>query len=269
VTSVNESVPVLTADAATTERLRACVARTVEAVHDLVRELHLTEYELQSLVDFLHGVGLANEFMLLSDITHTSILVEQLTHTDPGDGATAANVSGPMYRSGAPECDTPAVIARVDQGDERLRLSGCVTDTATGLPIPGALLDIWQTNRAGLYDDQDPDQPSGNLRGVVRCDERGRYEVVPGPYRIASMNGPVYALLNTLGRHDNRPAHIHLRVSAAGHRSLTTMLFMAGDPWLDDDVIGAVKPELVVSPRRDDHGGSQATFDIALSAEAP
>ena len=32
------------------------------------------------------------------------------------------------------------------------------------MPLPGALIDIWQTNRAGLYDNQDPEQPLGNLR---------------------------------------------------------------------------------------------------------
>src|ERR1035437_2853497 len=172
-----------------------------------------------------------------------------------------------MYRAGAEVSDTPAVIARVDQGDDALTLSGRVSDVSTGLPLAGALVDIWQTNQAGLYDDQDPQQPQGNLRGVVRCDDQGSYRVrtvIPGPYRIASMNGPVYALLNSLGRHDNRPGHIHLRISAAGHDPLTTMLFMAGDPWLDDDVIGAVKPELVITPRRAADGVYQAEFDVGL-----
>ncbi|MDQ2960148.1 MAG: 6-chlorohydroxyquinol-1,2-dioxygenase [Candidatus Dormibacteraeota bacterium] len=270
-TSVDRTVPVLTGDTANTERLRTCVARAINALHGVVRELELTESELHSLVGFLNRVGVADEFMLLSDVTHTSILVDGLTAAS-GAGSTAGNVSGPMYRAGARMDDTPAVIARIDQGDQPLTLRGRVSDATTGLPLPGALLDIWQTNGAGLYDDQDPEQPPGNLRGVVRCDHSGRYEVrtvLPGPYRIASMNGPVYALLNTLGRHDNRPAHIHLRVSAKGHRPLTTMLFIAGDPWLDDDVIGAMKPELVVAPGRDGAGVLAATFDVGLSADAP
>jgi protocatechuate 3,4-dioxygenase beta subunit len=237
-----------------------------------VRELDLNEAELYSLVAFLTRAGRAEEFMLLSDVTRTSILVDGLTHAATSNGATASNVLGPMYRPGAEISDTPANIARVDQGDDALTLSGRVTDAATGLPLPGALIDIWQTNQAGLYDDQDAAQPPGNLRGVIRCDEQGSYRVrtvIPGPYRIASMNGPVYALLNSLGRHDNRPGHIHLRITAPGHQPLTTMLFMAGDAWLDDDVIGAVKPELVITPRPAAANAYEAEFNVALLPVPP
>jgi hydroxyquinol 1,2-dioxygenase len=176
-----------------------------------------------------------------------------------------------MYRPGSEMSDTPAVISRIDQGDDALTLSGRVSDASTGLPLPSALIDIWQTSQAGLYDDQDPGQPPGNLRGVIRCDDQGTYQVrtvIPGPYRIASMNGPVYALLNSLGRHDNRPGHIHLRITAPGHQPLTTMLFMAGDAWLGDDVIGAVKPELVITPRRTATNAFEAEFDVTLTPEA-
>jgi protocatechuate 3,4-dioxygenase beta subunit len=267
VTAGSETVPMLTSDSRETDRLRSAVARAVERLHELVRELDLNESELHSLVAFLTRVGQADEFMLLSDITRTSILVDELTHAASTDGATATNVLGPMYRPGAEMSDTPAVIARIDQGDDALTLSGRVSDASTGQPLPGALIDIWQTNQAGLYDDQDPGQPPGNLRGVIRCDDQGTYQVrtvIPGPYRIASMNGPVYALLNSLGRHDNRPGHIHLRITAPGHQPLTTMLFMAGDAWLDDDVIGAVKPELVIAPRATSTNTFEAEFDVAL-----
>jgi protocatechuate 3,4-dioxygenase beta subunit len=270
-TASTQPVPVLTSDAHAEERLRAAVARAVETLHQLVRELDLKESELHSLVAFLTRVGQADEFMLLSDVTQTSILVDELTHAAASNGATASNVLGPMYRAGAELSDSPAHIARVDQGDDALMLSGRVTDTSTGIPLPGALVDIWQTNGAGLYDDQDPKQPPGNLRGVVRCDDQGRYQVrtvIPGPYRIASMNGPVYALLNSLGRHDNRPGHIHLRITAPGHQPLVTMLFMAGDEWLGDDVIGAVKPELVITPRPTAANTYEAQFDVALLPEA-
>jgi protocatechuate 3,4-dioxygenase beta subunit len=270
-TAGTQTVPLLTSDARAEDRLRAAVARAVETLHQLVRELDLNEAELHALVAFLTRVGQADEFMLLSDVTRTSILVDELTHAAPSNGATASNVLGPMYRPGAELSDTPANIARADQGDDPLKLSGRVTDASTGLPLPGALIDIWQTNGAGLYEDQDPQQPPGNLRGVVRCDDQGRYQVntvIPGPYRIASMNGPVYALLNSLGRHDNRPGHIHLRITAPGHQPLITMLFMAGDEWLSDDVIGAVKPELVITPRPTAANTYEAAFDVALVPEA-
>jgi alcohol dehydrogenase class IV/protocatechuate 3,4-dioxygenase beta subunit len=270
-TSATEAVPVLTSDARATDRLRTAVATAVNRAHELLRELDINETELYSLAAFLTRVGQADEFMLLSDVTNTSILVDELTHAMGSKHATASNVVGPMYRPGAELSDTPAVIARIDQGDDALTLSGRVTDASTTAPLSGALIDIWQTNQAGLYDNQDPDQPPGNLRGVIRCDDQGHYQVrtvIPGPYRIASMNGPVYALLNTLGRHDNRPGHIHLRITAPAHQPLTTMLFMAGDAWLRDDVIGAVKPELVITPRATAANTYEAEFDVALMPSA-
>jgi protocatechuate 3,4-dioxygenase beta subunit len=266
--------PGLTTDPETAERLHHCVHRAVAAVHELVRELRLTEPELHALVRFLTEVGRADEFMLLSDVTHTSILVDSLGQPADAGGATSSNVEGPLYRPGAPILDTPAALDHADQGDDALLLHGRVVEAVSGTPLPGAIVDIWQTNQHGLYENQDAAQPEYNLRGRVRCDAQGRYEVrtvVPGPYRIATTGGPVLALLNSLGRHDNRPAHIHVKASAEGHGALTTMLFMAGDPWLEDDVVGAVKPELIVTPRPTELPGVvaprrsfAAEFDIAL-----
>jgi protocatechuate 3,4-dioxygenase beta subunit len=266
--------PRLTDDPETTERLGHCVLRAVAAVHELVRELRLTGPELHALVRFLTEVGRAGEFMLLSDVTRTSILVDALAQPADAGGATSSNVEGPLYRPGAPLLDTPAVLDHADQGDDALLLRGRVVEAASGTPLAGAIVDIWQTNQHGLYENQDAAQPEYNLRGRVRCDAQGRYEVstvVPGPYRIATDAGPVFALLTSLGRHDNRPAHIHVKASAEDHEALTTMLFIAGDPWLDDDVIGAVKPELIITPRAIEPAGVvaprrafAAEFDIAL-----
>ena len=266
--------PHLTTDPETTERLRRCVLRAVAAAHELVRELRLTEPELHALVRFLTEVGTADEFMLLSDVTHTSILVDTLGQAADAGAATSSNVEGPLYRPGSPVLDTPAVLDHAEQGDDALQLSGRVVEAGTGTPVAGAILDIWQTNQHGLYENQDAAQPEHNLRGRVRCDADGRYEVrtvVPGPYRIATTGGPVLALLTSLGRHDTRPAHIHVKASAQDHEALTTQLFIAGDPWLEDDVIGAVKPELVITPRPIEVPGVAAPrrafaagFDIAL-----
>jgi hypothetical protein len=46
------------------------------------------------------------------------------------------------------------------------------------------------------------------------------------------------------------------------------MLFMAGDAWLSDDVIGAVKPELVITPLTTAANTFEAEFDVALTPSA-
>jgi hydroxyquinol 1,2-dioxygenase len=43
-----------------------------------------------------------------------------------------------------------------------------------------------------------------------------------------------------------RPAHLHFKVDAPGHRTLITHIFVAGDPHLGSDAVFGVKESLVV-----------------------
>ena len=52
-------------------------------------------------------------------------------------------------------------------------------------------------------------------------------------------------MLDQLGRHGNRPAHIHFFVSADGHRHLTTQINIDGDEYLHDDLAFATRDELI------------------------
>jgi catechol 1,2-dioxygenase len=142
-------------------------------------------------------------------------------------------------------------------------LTGRVT-RAGGEPIAGAELDFWQCNAEGFYDVQIPGAEP-RYRGRLLTDGEGRYEVrtiVPPPYEVKK-DGPVGRLLEHLGRHAWRPAHIHLKAAAPDCQPLTTMVFMEGDPWLGDDTIGADKPSLTLALDRSGPP-TRATFDIAL-----
>ena len=83
-------------------------------------------------------------------------------------------------------------------------------------------------------------------------------------------DGPVGRLLEALGRHAWRPAHLHLKVSHPGHEQLTTMVYFEGDPWLNSDTINSVKVPLVVAlerlPADDrwDRPHALCTFDVKL-----
>ncbi len=48
-------------------------------------------------------------------------------------------------------------------------------------------------------------------------------------------DGTTQALLNKLGRHGNRPSHVHYFISAPGYRKLTTQFNIEGDQYLWDD----------------------------------
>ena len=226
------------------EKLLRVSNELIAYLQELVTRFEVNENELRQVVTFLTRVGQQNEFQLLLDVLGISVLVDDITHGQEHDG-TAHNVEGPFYRADAP---LRTMLCRDDEEGDILFVSGHVTAAGDGRPLPGALLDVWQTNRQGYYENQDASQPDYNLRGRLLTDEQGRYEfrsIVPGAYEV-TRGGPVAELLLALNRHGWRPSHIHLKVSCPGFVPLTTMLFMSGDPWLQSDAINAVKDSLIV-----------------------
>jgi catechol 1,2-dioxygenase len=251
-------------DRSVSEKLAVVVPRLADAVRRIAEEEGVSYPDLFAGLLFLNEVGAAGEMVLLSDVLGVSSAVERLDSA--GRPGTAANVEGPFWRPGAPRYRSPAALVGPDEPGEPLVLAGTVTDATTRDPLPGAELDLWQTNSDGHYDQEDPALPEWHLRGVVVADGDGRYEVRlvrPLAYQVPT-SGPVGRLLAAIGKHPWRPAHTHLKVSAPGHATLTTMAYYAGDPWLSDDTIGSVKPELVLDPAGGADGVWRCTFDIAL-----
>jgi catechol 1,2-dioxygenase len=166
-------------------------------------------------------------------------------------------VLGPFYVEGAPE-RRPGTDLSGGVGP-RVTFSGRVKDTRD-LPVPDAILDVWQTGPNGLYHMQDAAAPEFNLCGKFHTDPEGRYRfrtAKPVSYPIPT-DGPVGRLLGALGRHAFRPAHVHFIVSAPGHRTVVTQLFTEGDPYLDSDAVFGVKSSLVVKYEEDGVDGEGA-----------
>jgi inosine-uridine nucleoside N-ribohydrolase/protocatechuate 3,4-dioxygenase beta subunit len=160
--------------------------------------------------------------------------------------ATESTVLGPFHVVTSPPRALGDTIDLVGSG------TPCVVEgrvlSAEGTPLPGAELDVWQASDQGFYDVQQPDvQPRGNGRGLFTADQDGAFwfrTVVPSHYPIPA-DGPVGALLNATKRHPYRPAHIHVIVTAPGHRALTTHIFVAGSPYIESDAVFAVKKSLI------------------------
>jgi catechol 1,2-dioxygenase len=247
-------------------RLKTIMASLIRHLHAFIREVEPTEAEWWQAIQFLTRVGQMcddrrQEFILLSDALGASILVDAINH-HAHDGATESTLLGPFYRPGAPELPASASISRDGRG-EPVVMSGRVLST-DGTPIAGAVLDVWQANAHGLYEQQDPTQPDMNLRGRFRTDADGRYTFVtvkPASYPIPD-DGPVGELLRALGRHPYRPAHIHFIVTAEGHAPLTTHLFVAGDPYLDSDAVFGTKDSLVVPFVRNESAAEAARYGV-------
>lgn len=240
-----------TLEGAEDPRLREVMASLITHLHDFVRDVQPTEEEWAAGIHFLTEVGQMcdekrQEFILLSDTLGVTALKDAI-NSPAGDGVTEASVLGPFYREGAPEVPHLSDIAGDVEG-EPLIVSGAVTDP-DGAPIAGALLDVWQATGEGFYDVQlDHLEGESALRGRLRTDEGGRYifrSIKPSSYPIPH-DGPVGRMLDKLGRHPYRPAHIHFIVSAEGYEPVTTQLFVAGDPYLDSDAVFGVRDSLIV-----------------------
>jgi protocatechuate 3,4-dioxygenase beta subunit len=248
----------------TDPRLATVMKAAIRHLHAFVKEVEPTQDEWAIAIDFLTRTGQMcdtwrQEYILLSDVLGVSMLVDAINNRKPS-GATETTVLGPFHVAGAPERGLGANIC-LDGKGEPLLVEGVVRDV-DGRPIAGAKLDVWQTNDAGFYDVQQRGlQPEMNLRGVFATDESGRYgfrSVKPRFYPIPA-DGPVGQLLRALGRHPNRPAHIHFIVSAPRYQSITTHLFAPDCPYLSSDPVFGVKASLVADFRKvTDAGEAQA-----------
>ena len=251
-TSEQVTETVLAAVAPTPDpRMREVVSALIRHAHDLAREVRLQPHELLAAAHYLKRCGdfsdeSRHEFILLADVLGLTMTVDTLAAPVP-DGALETSVLGPFYRAGSPVEPNGADICRGPRDGETAHIVGRVLDI-DGRPITGALLDVWGTDHNGLYENTDPRQPDYNLRGRFITDDGGGYElwtIKPVSYPIPD-DGPVGDLLRATGRHNMRPAHLHIIASAEGFRTVVTELYTDDDPWISSDAVFGVKPSLVV-----------------------
>jgi catechol 1,2-dioxygenase len=165
------------------------------------------------------------------------------------DGGTPRTIEGPLYVVGAPVRDG---VARIDVNPDPdagpLVIHGTVTGP-DGKPVAGAVVECWHANSKGFYSHFDPTgaQSAFNLRGAVKTGADGTYEfhtLMPVGYGCPPQ-GSTQQLLNVLGRHGNRPAHVHFFVVSDQYRKLTTQFNIEGDPLIWDDFAYATREELI------------------------
>jgi protocatechuate 3,4-dioxygenase beta subunit len=156
---------------------------------------------------------------------------------DGDDDPTEAQTEGPYYTPNTPRRSN-LVIAGVR--GTALLVTGDVVDTQCR-PVRGALLDFWQADAAGQYDN------SGfRLRGHQFADARGRFAlrtIVPGLY-------------------PGRTRHIHVKVQRPHGKILTTQLYFPGEPRNRTD--GIFDSSLLMDIRRAG-SGRRARFRFVLT----
>lgn len=231
-------------------RLKEVMEVITRKLHEAVKELEPTQEEWMQAILFLTRTGqMCNEwrqeFILLSDTLGVSMLVDAINHPVP-EGATETTVLGPFFVQAAPEKDSGADISGPMEGDPML-VTGSVS-TVDGKPLAGAIVDVWHSDDDGYYDVQQLDE-IGDLamRARFHTDANGRFHfwsIKPAAYPVPH-DGPVGEMLEVQGRHPWRPAHVHFMISAPGFEKLVTHVFVAGDQYLDSDVVFGVKDSLI------------------------
>ena len=153
-----------------------------------------------------------------------------------GDQPTPEQTEGPYWTPQSPE--------RSDFSSDQapgppMVLSGTVL-TTTCAPVAGALVDLWQADGNGVYDNE-----GYRLRGHVFADSAGGFRfttVKPGLY-------------------PGRTRHFHVKVQAPDGPVLTTQLYFPGEPFNDTDPIYRPELEMAVS----DGDPAEGTFTFVVS----
>ncbi|KAF8270419.1 Intradiol ring-cleavage dioxygenase [Lactarius quietus] len=211
----------------------------------------ITQGEWMTAIEFMTRAGKANdpqrEFYVLSSVLGVTALVEALNNPPVSTETESSNL-GPFYTENAPDIPLGESIASEDKG-EYLFVQGHVRDTS-GAPIPGAVIESWETDDKGFYDLEygDADSFAPDCRGRLVTDKDAKYEfraVVPIPYPL-HVTVASDELLPALGRHNVRPSHLHMMIKAPGFRKLITALYPEDDAYVASDPVFGVKKSLVV-----------------------
>jgi catechol 1,2-dioxygenase len=236
-------------------RMKRIVRRVVSDMFNTIEEFDIQPDEFWAAMSYLTELGQANAVGLLVPglglETFLDLRMDEAERRAGIEGGTPRTIEGPLYVAGAPLSKGEARLDKGSEAGEVLFMNGQVRDV-NGSPVAGAVIDVWHANPLGGYSFFDRSQPKYNLRRRIETDAEGRYRlrsILPAGYACPP-EGPTQKLLDQLGRHGRRPAHIHFFVTAPGYRKLTTQINIDGDEYLHDDFAFATRDGLIPQVRR-------------------
>jgi hydroxyquinol 1,2-dioxygenase len=233
----------------TVPRLKEIVSSLTRHLHAFAREVQLTEEEWMAGIQFLTKVGhmcsdKRQEFILLSDTLGLSMLVTAQNNRKPPK-CTESTVFGPFHVEGSPEHSLGDDICNGAKG-EPCFVRGTVKGS-DGKPVSNAKMEVWQADEDGFYDVQYADLEQTRARATLHTGSKGEFyfrSIVASSYPIPH-DGPVGTMLEALGRHPWRPAHLHFMITAEGYETLITHVFRSGDKYLESDAVFGVRKTLI------------------------
>jgi protocatechuate 3,4-dioxygenase beta subunit len=183
-------------------------------------------------------IGFAGTTSIRSVVSAGSVQAVPTPACDDGDDdPTPPQTEGPYFKPSSPERRT---LIEPGVSGTPLVVTGRVV-TAACVPVAGALLDFWQADNDGRYDNA-----GFRLRGHQYTDRDGRFSVttvVPGLY-------------------PGRTRHVHVKVQAPNQAVLTTQLYFPGEARNARDPLYAAP---LLLDLRDAATGKAGTFDFVLS----
>lgn len=250
-------------------RLKEIMTSLVQHLHAFAREVKLTEAEWFQGIEFLTATGhkcddKRQEFILLSDTLGLSMLTVAMNNDKP-QGCTEATVFGPFHVEGAPHYEHGGDVANGAKGEPCV-VRGMVKGL-DGRPVPGAVVEVWQSDAEGNYDVQYAGLDHAQARGVLESGADGKFHfrsIVAEAYTIPD-DGPVGDMLRATNRHPWRPAHLHFMIKAEGYETLITHVFRNGDKYLDSDAVFGVRQSLVADWVKQPDGVYSLDFDFVLN----
>jgi catechol 1,2-dioxygenase len=249
-------------------RLKIIMRDFVEAVMKTIVNHDVTESEFWAAIKYFQNG--AAEFGLIVPgvgLEHFMDLVMDARDAEVGiSGGTPRTIEGPLYVEGAPLVEGDANLSDDADETDTLYMTGQIKGPE-GEPVPGAILHVWHANSKGFYSHFDPTgaQTPFNNRRRLKLGDDGRYAFhskMPNGYAVPP-GGATETLMFALGRHGNRPAHVHFFAEAPGYRTLTTQINFGDDPFAADDFAFATREGLLPVPNRQGESAYIA-FDFAL-----
>ncbi|MBI1880476.1 MAG: hypothetical protein HYR94_20045, partial [Chloroflexi bacterium] len=224
--------------------------------------------------------------ILLYGLTVAGLILASLWFTSPGDPSdfrlpvtfTPISTATPTAAAGDPQVtptgvaesgcvptagtgangylpDVPFSVDLAPPGlkGEHMVISGTVYANDCVTPLPGALVEVWQTDADGNYDRT----PPYILRGKMRTDANGRYEfatIKPGPYQLGQQTGPV---------------HIHFQLTYRSEGSFATRLLFKDDLNLPPSLANSPLAIPLTKDKGPDGTILRGVFDIIIPVLPP
>lgn len=250
-------------------RLKAIMRDLIESAMTVIVKHDVSESEFWLAVKYLaEGSGELGLIVPGIGLEHFIDLFLDAKDAQAGRvGGTPRTIEGPLYVAGAPLVEGDAALTvDPDECAHTLYMSGAVTGP-DGEPVENAIVHVWHANSQGWYSHFDPtgEQTPFNNRRRIKLGKDGRYAFhskQPSGYSVPP-GGATDQLMQALGRHGNRPAHVHFFIEAPGYRTLTTQINFGDDPFAADDFAFGTREGLLPVPNRQGDAAYIA-FDFQL-----